>query len=119
MSDKHDFVGENTRAGVNNGMHWRDASGYFQYQLSNTDRRAKSLRITYFKGDVNRRFTININGEVLAEVALPVGSPASDFYTVDYPLSPSIQQADQLVLKFQAGSGSVAGGIYGVRLIAE
>ena len=116
---EHDFVGENTRAGVNNGMHWRDASGYFQYQLSNTDRRAKSLRITYFKGDVNRRFTININGEVLAEVALPVGSPASDFYTVDYPLSPSIQQADQLVLKFQAGSGSVAGGIYGVRLIAE
>jgi len=116
---EHDFVGENTRAGVNNGMHWRDASGYFQYQLSNPDRRAKSLRITYFKGDVNRQFTININGEVLAEVALPVGSPASDFYTVDYPLSPSMQQADKLKLKFQAGKDSVAGGIYGVRLIAE
>lgn len=116
---EHDFAGQHTRAGVNNGMHWRDASGYFQYQLSNPDLRAHALRITYFKGDINRQFTITLNGETLAGVTLPVGQPQQDFYTVDYPLSETMQQAKSFTLRFVAGENSVAGGIYGIRLIAQ
>lgn len=116
---EHDFAGQHTRAGVNNGMHWRDASGYFQYKLSNPDLRARALRITYFRGDINRQFTITLNGETLARVALPVGQPQQDFYTVDYPLSETMRQVKSLTLRFVAGENSVAGGIYGIRLIAQ
>lgn len=116
---EHDFKGENTNAGVNNGMHWRDASGYFQYRLANPELRAKTLRITYFKGDVNRQFDILLNDDVLASVTLPVGEPDTDFYTVDYPLSDEMKQSAALTLTFKASPGSVAGGIYGIRLVVE
>ncbi|MDC8829684.1 glycoside hydrolase family 127 protein [Alteromonas gilva] len=116
---EHDFKGQDTQAGVNNGRHWRDASGYFQYRLSNPEKRATALRLTYFSGDVDRRFDVLINGEVLASVTLPEGQPEADFYTVDYPLSQAMTTAEELTLKFAAKPGSVAGGIYGIRLIAE
>ncbi|NVK54289.1 MAG: glycoside hydrolase family 127 protein [Alteromonadaceae bacterium] len=116
---EHNFKGQNTQAGVNNGRHWRDASGYFQYTLANPEQRATALRLTYFSGDANREFDVLINGEVLASVALPEGNPDADFYTVDYPLSQAMTKAQKLTLKFEAKPGSVAGGIYGIRLIAK
>ena len=116
---EHDFRGEQTRAGVNNGMHWRDATGFFEYRLSNKALEAGVLRITYFKGDVGRQFSISLNNELLADVSLPVGEPETDFYTVDYPLSPAMRKANVLTLRFSAASGSVAGGIYGIRLLKD
>lgn len=116
---EHDFKGDNTRAGVHKGLHWRDAKGYFQYRLSNPDLRAKSLRITYFNGDDNRQFDIIVNGSLLAFVELTAGTSDSEFYTVDYPLTADMQQNTVLTLKFQARPNSVAGGIFGVRLISK
>ena len=116
---EHDFRGEQTRAGVNNGMHWRDATGFFEYRLSNKALEAGVLRITYFKGDVGRQFSISLNNELLADVSLPVGEPETDFYSVDYPLSPAMRKANVLTLRFSAASGSVAGGIYGIRLLKD
>ncbi len=116
---EHNFRGEQTRAGVNNGNHWRDATGWFSYELKNPEKRAKILRLTYFKGDQNRRFRILINGETLATVDLPVHASKEDLYQVDYPLPVSLQNAEVLTLKFEAEQDSVAGGLYGIRLISE
>lgn len=116
---EHNFRGEQTRAGVNNGNHWRDATGWFSYELKNPEKRAKTLRLTYFKGDQNRRFRILINGETLATVDLPVHASEEDLYQVDYPLPESLQNAEVLTLKFEAEQDSVAGGLYGIRLISE
>ncbi|MEQ5809784.1 glycoside hydrolase family 127 protein [Alteromonas sp. NFXS44] len=116
---EHNFRGEQTRAGVNNGNHWRDATAWFSYELKNPEKRAKTLRLTYFKGDQNRRFRILINGETLATVDLPVHASEEDLYQVDYPLPVSLQNAEVLTLKFEAEQDSVAGGLYGIRLISE
>lgn len=116
---EHNFKGQDTRAGVNAGKHWRDASGWFEYELSNHQQRAKRLRITYFKGDVDRRFRIKLNDEILADVSLPVIAEGEEFYQVDYPLTDAMQNATKLVLRFEAKQHSIAGGIYGIRLLSN
>ncbi|WP_446441237.1 DUF6805 domain-containing protein [Pseudoalteromonas sp. 1181_04] len=114
---EHDFKGENTRAGVNNGHHWRDATGWFEYKLTNSEQQAVALRIRYFTADVGRKFTITINGKVLAKVSLPAKQTGAEFYSIDYPLTDEMKKASSLTLRFSAIKGSVAGGIYGIRLI--
>ncbi|WP_414829359.1 beta-L-arabinofuranosidase domain-containing protein [Alteromonas sp. H39] len=116
---EHDFAGEATRAGVNNGMHWRDATGWFSYNLKNPDKRARLLRLTFFSGDQDRHFTVMLNNRVLANVSLPHGEPDSEFYTVDYMIPDALTNEPILQLKFVAGPDSVAGGIYGIRLMSE
>ena len=117
----HFFKGEDTEAGVHLGRHWRHASGWFSYELRDPQRQAKFLRITYFGGDADRSFEILINGQTLAEVTLPEGKGA-DFYHVDYELPVEwVREAEEgvLTLKFEAKPGSIAGGIYGVRLLRD
>ncbi|MDC2889730.1 DUF6805 domain-containing protein [Psychrosphaera algicola] len=116
---EHEFKGDNTRAGVNNGHHWRDAFGWFSYKLSNKDLNAELLRIEYFKHDINRRFVIEVNGELLAEVDLKPHSSQDDFYYIDYPLTQTMKEAKTLELKFHAKPESIAGGIYGIRLMSH
>lgn len=116
---EHNFKGQQTRAGVNDGHHWRDATGWFSYALNNEEGRAKTLRLTYFKGDTDRQFSVLINGQKLASVTLPASSATDAFYTVDYALTDAMQKAPTLTVRFEAHDGSVAGGIYGIRLLSE
>jgi uncharacterized protein len=115
----HFFRGENTEAGVHRGRHWRHASGWFSYQLRDPDGEAQLLRITYYGLDAGRSFDISFNGTHLATVHLK-GERGDDFYTVDYPVpSDIVSAAEQGVLevRFSAHENSIAGGIYGVRLL--
>ncbi len=117
----HFFKGEGSEAGVHLGRHWRHASGWFSYDLRDPQHQAKFLRITYFGPDAGREFDILINGQRLAEVTLAEGKGA-DFYQVDYELPVEWVRAAEngvLTLKFEAKPGSIAGGIYGVRLLRD
>ncbi|WP_319024727.1 DUF6805 domain-containing protein [Microbulbifer hainanensis] len=59
-----------------------------------------------------------LNGVKLADVALK-GDKGDEFYSVDYPLPEVLleRESDKLELRFEAGPESLAGGIYGVRLL--
>ncbi|MGQ8364499.1 beta-L-arabinofuranosidase domain-containing protein [Glaciecola sp. 1036] len=116
---EHNFAGENTRAGVNEGRHWRAAQGWFSYVLDNQAGDAKSVRITYSRKDVWRHFSILLNDTEIAKVALPVPNEQAEFYSVDYPIPENLQSQKSLVIKFEANPGSTAGGIYGIRLLRE
>ncbi|MBD1389037.1 glycoside hydrolase family 127 protein [Neiella sp. HB171785] len=117
---EHGFAGESTNTGINDGQRWRDSTNWFGYRLSDPELKAKFLRIRYFAGDVNRTFKIMLNGQLLAHVSLPEKHSDSRFYEVDYPIPEAIlnQAKDGLhALKFVAEPNSVAGGIYGIRLL--
>jgi len=116
---EHNFAGEGSRAGVNGLRHWRDATAWFSYQLSDPQRQAKILRITYFAGDQGRHFSILINDIKLAEVNLS-GESTQAFYDVDYLLTDKMRQSavqGKYTVKFVAQTDSIAGGLYGVRLL--
>ncbi|RFP19619.1 glycosyl hydrolase [Duganella sp. BJB475] len=112
----HFFKGEGADAGINKGLHWRHASGWFSYDLTDKKGEAKTLRLTYSTLDAGRRFDIFVNGQLLAEVALDAKAP-QEIYTRDYAIPPAMAVGGKLVIKFVARKGSMAGGLYGLRLL--
>ena len=117
----HFFAGAGTEAGVHRGRHWRHASDWFSYQLKDPEQEAQTLRITYFGLDNGRSFRILANEVELAQVMLD-GSRGDQFFSVDYPIPASVQQKAAhgvIELRFEAAENSVAGGIYGVRLLRD
>jgi DUF1680 family protein len=114
----HAFKGEGADAGINNGRHWRHATGWFSYELSDKHAEAKVLRLTFARGDAGRQFDILVNGELLETVTLD-GDTASDFYARDVVIPPVVARTvgGKLIITFHARAGSIAGGLYGLRLL--
>jgi uncharacterized protein len=114
----HGFKGEGADAGINNGRHWRHASKWFSYQLNDPKREAKTLRLTFARADAGRKFDVVVDGQRIAEVELAAGE-AQEFYTRDFALPSALVQGanGKLEVKFVAQEGSMAGGLYGLRLL--
>lgn len=114
----HNFKGERTETGVHLDRHWRSASGWFSYDLRNLNKEARKLRITYSGQDRSRSFYIYVNNVLLKAVELK-GSEGDKFFDVEYELPAEIVNTPSalLTVKFVAHEGSIAGGVYYVRLL--
>jgi hypothetical protein len=114
----HFFKGEGADAGVNKGRHWRHATGWFSYELTDRKQEARTLRLWFGRADKGRVFDVLVNGRLLESVKL-AGDPAEDVYARDFALPAELAKgADgKLVVTFRAHPGSIAGGLYGVRLL--
>lgn len=114
----HFFKGEGSEAGINNGRHWRHATGWFSYELNDPKKEARVLRLSFAKVDAGRQFDILINGQVLANVTLKADAK-EEIYTVDYPIPDAlrVKANGKLSVRFVAKPGSIAGGLYGLRLL--
>lgn len=114
----HFFKAENSEAGLNGIRHWRHARGWFSYRLNAKGEQNPVLRLTYFGIDQGRNFDIFIDEQHLATVSLN-GGKGPHLYSVDYPIpSKLLPQDDNYVrVKFKAHKGSIAGGLYEVRLM--
>lgn len=111
----HNFRGEKTESGIHRDRHWRHAAGWFSYDLKNMDKSARSLRITYFGLDNDRHFDIYLNDQLFQTVHLD-GKGGDNFVDVDYAL-PANLDTETIRIRFVAHSGSMAGGIYYLRLL--
>jgi len=115
----HGFQGEQTEAGVFKDRHWRHAKGWFSYNLRKRGPGARTLRVTYYGADPDRRFRILINNKLLKQEQLP-GTAGDKFVDVDYELpTPLLASSDVVTVKFAAEPGSTAGGVYYVRLLKK
>jgi hypothetical protein len=114
----HGYQAEGGDASVNKGRHWRHASGWFSYVLSDPKREAAKLRLTFSTLDAGRRFNVVVNGETIAGIELDA-PPGPEIHTRDFAIPASVVAASggKLVVKFVARPGSLAGGLYGVRLL--
>ncbi|CAH0280618.1 Non-reducing end beta-L-arabinofuranosidase [Massilia sp. Bi118] len=114
----HFFQGEGAEAGVNTGRHWRHATKWFSYRLNDPKGEARVLRLGFARADAGRRFDILVNGERIAEVEL-AGDATEAFYTRDFALPAASLQQERgaLEVKFLAKEGSLAGGLYGLKLL--
>ncbi|MFD0836720.1 beta-L-arabinofuranosidase domain-containing protein [Mariniflexile aquimaris] len=113
----HDIKSEKSNSGLHQNRHWRDATGWFSYNLKNKENRAKTIRVTYFGKDAGRKFKILVNGVEIAAVELN-GSKGETFFDVDYSLPESVVDKDVLTVRFEADKNSSTAGVYGVRLIS-
>ncbi len=115
----HNFKGEKTESGINADKHWRDAKGWFSYDLKDKNKEAKKLSVTYFGLDKGRIFDIIVNGTLLATVNLD-GTSGNKFFDVNYDI-PDIMidqsKNGEINVKFIAHENSIAGGVYYIRLL--
>ena len=109
---------EDSQIGVHSNRHWRDARGWFSYQMKDPNKLTTKLSVTYYGPDRDRRFRILINNQEIAKVHLD-GKAGDRFVTVEYPIDKNIvaNSAGILTVKFEAEPGFVAGGVYEVRVM--
>jgi hypothetical protein len=114
----HFFKGEGADAGVNKGRHWRHATVWFSYELTDRQQEAKTLRLWFARADRGRAFDILLDVRLLESVKL-AGDAADDVYARDFamPAGMTANANGKLVITFRAHPGSVAGGLYGLRLL--
>ena len=116
----HGFKGEGVESGINKSARWRHAREWFSYELNDRELRAKTLRLSFSTLDAGRRFDVFINGQLLSEIELGAdGGSGQEIYTRDFPIPADITRnsGGKLLVKFIAKSGSIAGGLYGLRLL--
>ncbi|MCV2369585.1 glycoside hydrolase family 127 protein [Roseateles oligotrophus] len=114
----HGFKGEGVEAGLNKDQRWRHARGWFSYELGDKALQAKALRLSFSRLDAGRQFDLFVNERLIAELTL--GADAEqEIYSRDFALPPDLVQASagKLLVKLVARPGSVAGGLYGLRLL--
>jgi hypothetical protein len=111
----HNFKGEKTESGIHRDRHWRHAAGWFSYDLKNRDKSARTLRVTYFGLDNDRHFDIYLNDQLFQTVHLD-GKGGDNFVDADYAL-PGNLNTETIRIRFVAHIGSMAGGIYYLRLL--
>jgi len=115
---EHGFTGEGVETGEFQGRRWRHGR-WFQYTLDLRGARAADLAVTYSGWDRGRRFEVLANGVLLASERLD-GSRAGEFFEKRYPLSAAVLEAardGQVIVRFNGREGSLAGGVFDVRLM--
>lgn len=118
----HRFKGENFQQGVYSDRHWihADYPGWISYELKVQAGQPGCLSVTYWGGDSgNRRFTILVDGQKIAEQQLSSLSPGQ-FVDVKYELPADlVGSKETITVRFEPLEGHVAGGIFGVATLKE
>ena len=105
--------------GTHENRFWRDATGYFSYLMDPKGETSGKVRVTYWGGDSGRNFNILVNDQVIAQVALTGAAPGT-FIDRDYTIPSNLMSGDEKIrIKFEAQAGSIAGGVFFVRLIRD
>ena len=115
---EHSLVGEDTESGEFQGRRWRHGRR-FQYTLDLHAASAAELAVTYSGGDRNRSFEVFVNDTLLATEHLNAEKPG-EFFERRYPIPPAVISAapnGRVTIRFSARPGSLAGGVFDVRLM--
>lgn len=113
---EHRFEGKDTETGSSQGRAWRNARGWFRYELRDPKGDAAILRVVYNKTGWNRRFDILLNDKLLRAEVLP-DSFGEGSYFVDYPLP--AWEGHALSVTFKAHENASTAGIHSVHLLRK
>lgn len=120
----HGFAGEGIETGLNKGRRWRHATAWFSYRLNDPKREGRLLRLAFSALDDGRRFSVWVNDRRLADLTLRADeatdrAPGAEIYSRDFPLPEDWPRAADGAVRVRlvAEPGSIAGGIYDLRLL--
>jgi hypothetical protein len=115
---EHALVGEDTQSGEFQGRRWRHGRS-FQYSFDLHGATAAELVVTYSGSDRDRKFDVFANETLLATERMNAEKPG-ELFERHYPLSAGVVSAatkSRVIIRFSAHAGSLAGGVYDVRLM--
>ena len=114
----HFIKSDNSEAGVFEDTRWREARGWFSYQLNNSNKKAKYLYVSYFNNERSRNFDIILNGERVKSLSL-TGYKGMEPQTVIVPIPEKLMNEETLTVRFSAMPGSRTARITETRLLSE
>lgn len=113
----HSMTSQQSNIGNFQDRKWRDAHGWFEFQMKVLPGQPQVLSCTYWGGDRGHTFDILVNGKVIATQTLNAEKPGS-FFQVEYPIPASaLAGKDKATIRLQAHAGSVAGGLFDARTL--
>ncbi|MBO9565638.1 MAG: glycoside hydrolase family 127 protein [Niastella sp.] len=114
----HNFKADKAEAGLFRERNFRNAKGWFSYDLRNAGGKAKKLRVTYYGRERNKQFDIYVNDVLLTSVKMD-GTGEDKFMDVDYSLPDSLLNSapSSVTVKFVAKEGATTANVFEVRLL--
>ena len=108
----HKMQGENTQTGDAYGFKWRQATGWFSYEVKVLPGQPQELVVSLRGGEKDaNNFDVLVDGKIVA------AQPGNESDAV-YPLPPALIQGKQtVVVKFAAHPGKSVGGLSGLRVL--
>ncbi|MDQ1803141.1 glycoside hydrolase family 127 protein [Chryseobacterium sp. CKR4-1] len=112
----HFIESKDSGTGYMEDRHFRDAKGWFSYQMKNNGKNASFLYLLYFDANANRVLNIEINGKNIITQNLNGKSGALSQYLV-VPIPDSEKNKEHLTVKFLADEKLMTAKIIEVRLL--
>ncbi|WP_426483022.1 beta-L-arabinofuranosidase domain-containing protein [Chryseobacterium sp. R2ACT005] len=112
----HFIESKDSGTGYMEDCHFRDAKGWFSYQMKNNGKNASFLYLQYFDANTNRTLNIEINGKKIMAQNLEGKSGASPQYLV-VPIPDSEKNKENLTVKFLTEEKLMTAKIIEVRLL--
>ncbi len=104
----------NSHTGFTEEIHWREASGWFSYQMRG--KTATMLYVKYFERDKNRQFEVLVNGDKLEQIHLD-GKSERGWQIRKIPLPSAISSLSNIEVMIRARDASMTGKIAEIRLL--
>jgi len=114
----HKFDSKDSNTGYMEDRHFREAKGWFSYQMRNKDKNVKYLYITYFDASNNRTLNAEING-IKVDSKNFDGKMGNSPQTLLIPIPQSETRKEILNIRFNSGEKSLTPKIIEVRLLNQ
>jgi len=114
----HFFDSKDSNTGYMEDRHFREAKGWFSYQMKNKEKDAKYLYITYFDANNNRTLNAEING-IKAFSKDFDGKMGGSPQTLLIPIPESENRKEILNIRFNSSEKSLTPKIIEVRLLNQ
>ncbi|WP_027388760.1 glycoside hydrolase family 127 protein [Chryseobacterium gregarium] len=114
----HFIDSKDSNIGYMEDRHFREAKGWFSYQMRNKDKNAKYLYLLYFDANNNRTLNMEING-IKAISKNFDGKLGSSPQSLLIPVPESESRKEVLTVKFNSGEKSLTPKIIEVRLLTQ
>lgn len=111
----HAIQFNDSRTGTELDMHWREAKGWFSYELKNENKKARNLYIKYFNREWKRTGEILVNGQKIATLTADKGKNDEE-KIMSLPLPENLWNNTVFIVKFEAIKDSVVPRIMEVRV---
>ena len=114
----HFIKTEKSHTGIIEDTHWREATGWFSYELKNRERKAHLLYLSYFNDDPSRTFEILINDRLVKSLSLTGGKGVKPQVLL-IPIPATLTGEETFTIKIAATPGSMTAKIAEVRLLTR
>lgn len=111
----HQIDYKDSRTGIQNNLQWRDAKGYFGYDLKNRNKTAKVLYVQFFHPDGPSEFDVELNGSIIASFKL-VGD-IKNLETKQIEIPDNIQASEIIKVRFVAKNNTVTPKFTEIRIL--